>query len=140
MPWLIPAIGAGVGVLKNAAIDKPAADRAADLRAAEQRYEPYTGVQAHTELKHTDPWGAAFGGAGSAQALASGLDLDAQRKALVDSEIAKNAAITSNKATGPIQPMSQRYSSTNADLRMPSSGWFPNNFAGDPLHMGRDSG
>ncbi len=84
MPWLIPAIGAGLGLVKHVAVDKPAADKAADMRAAEQRYEPYTGMQPQTQVKTSDPFGAALGGAGSAQALSSGMDLDKQRQQWLD--------------------------------------------------------
>ncbi len=80
MPWLALAIGAGVGILKAEAIDRPKEERDRKLAAETQRLSPWTGLKAQP-IKEADPLGSALTyGATGAQIWQGGNNAEAQEK------------------------------------------------------------
>lgn len=59
MPWLALALGAGAGLVKSEAVDRPKEDRDRQLAAATQRFAPWTGLKAGP-ITEADPLGSAL--------------------------------------------------------------------------------
>lgn len=80
MSWIAVAIGAGAGLLKSEAIDRPEADRKRHLAAETQRYSPWTGLQAQP-FKEADPLGSALTFWATGASMGAGMqNAEAQKK------------------------------------------------------------
>lgn len=72
MSWIAVAIGAGVGILKAEAVDKPKEDRQRKLAAETQRNAWLTGLTANP-VQEADPLGSALQYGGAAGGMKQGI-------------------------------------------------------------------
>jgi hypothetical protein len=91
-PWGAAA-GAGAGLIKYFAFDKPANDRKRALAAATEKFSPWTGL--HGEVPdQINPMSSAMSGAGAGMATAQNLQAAQGNQALQQSQIDLNKART----------------------------------------------
>lgn len=100
-PLVIPAILAGMHVIKSEAFDRPAENRRRQLRAEEQRYSPYSGIKNFTEVgPETNTFGAALGGAAQGLGLGQGF-VKADREEAMQSALMDALKGSDVDAVGP---------------------------------------
>ena len=59
--WMLPLIGAAIGLAKSQYVDRPVEEKDRELQAATARFSPWTGL-APRDVKRADPFGSVLQG------------------------------------------------------------------------------
>ena len=117
MPLIALAIGAGVGLIKSEAIDRPREERQRKLKAETQRYSPWTGMQGGN-IQEADPFGSALAFGSTGAQIQSGLAQQQINEKLADRAL--QAPMTTNYNFNPYSGPGSQFAFTQGYRSAPS--------------------
>lgn len=126
MPITALAIGAGVGLLKSEAVDRPREQRQRKLAAETQRYSPWTGLQAQP-VQEADPLGSALSFGATGAQMGAGMENAKAQKGLMEAQ-----SRWLNSGGSPA------YTAAQTSTLQPNYGWGSYGPGGNPWTLGNN--